>query len=404
MASGGRRDLPVYLLADPQRGTRHMLLTPAFRWRVIVEQVSEVEHDVILETVLRIRDAGEESPTRVADLLQLPEDLVRHLLAWAAADHMKVTYDGQLQTSASRVGWVYRDIATGELWPGTGDEVPPLATRFISRYRAEFNRGTPGRPDIVKCLLLDTPETTPASPTIFELARFSRASADPNRRTAIVSSGEPCLVASPVAGLAAGCVVQTSRGVPHLSLSQHLAKAAQQYESVSRWLAGVPRATALGGTELPLRRALSELHDVADNQTPTAETFEVAAVLSRVELCLSRFVDQFQYLHSIHAEADPGPGSVAVLSARFGLTEDDAALLANSERGTTGRKVTRLLLTASDIDRPALLGLTAATVQFTALAQTAKSSSAMTTLVKAVIALCDRLITGLEDADVQQAG
>ena len=61
-----------------------MLLSPAVRWRVIVEQVSEIEHDVVLETVLRIRDAGEVSPTRIADLLQLPEDLVRHLLARAA--------------------------------------------------------------------------------------------------------------------------------------------------------------------------------------------------------------------------------------------------------------------------------------------------------------------------------
>ena len=120
-----------------------MLLAPAFRWRVIVEQVSDVEHDVILETVLRIRDAGEESPTRIADLLQLPEDLIRHLLAWAAADQMKVTHDGQLQTSASRVGWVYRDIATGELWPDPGDEMPPLATRFISGYRAAVQPGYP---------------------------------------------------------------------------------------------------------------------------------------------------------------------------------------------------------------------------------------------------------------------
>ena len=149
-----------------------------------------------------------------------------------------------------------------------------------------------------------------------------------------MSSGEPCLVASPVVGLTAGCVVQTTRGVPHLSLSQHLARAGQQYEAVSRWLAGVPRATAPQGTELPLRRALSELRDVAADRTPGGETFEAVTILSRVELCLSRFVDQFQYLHGIHAEADPGPGSAAVLGKRFGLTEDDAALLARSGRGT----------------------------------------------------------------------
>lgn len=351
MASGERhdqRDLPVYLLADVPRRIRRMLLTPAMRWRVIVEQVSKIEHDVLLETVLRIRDAGEKSPTRISDLLQLPEDLVRHLLAWAAVENQGVTHDGQLQASASRVGWVYRDIATGELWPDPGDEVPPLETRFLSRYRAEFNRGTPGRPDIVECLLLDTQETDAEQmePTTIELARFSRASADPNRRTAIVSSAESCLVASPVVRLTAGCVVQTTRGVPHLSLSQHLAKAGQQHENVSRWLAGVPRETAPLGAELPLRRALSELREVADDGASAGETFEAAAVLSRVEFCLSRFVDQFQYLHGIHAEAGPGPESVTVLGTRFGLAEGDAALLTTSGRGTTGLKVTRLLLAA----------------------------------------------------------
>lgn len=403
MASGGRRDLPVYLLADLPHRPRHLLLSPAFRWRVIIEQVKEIEHDVVLETVLRIRDAGEESPTRIADLLQLPEDLIRNLLAWAAADQLKVTHDGQLQTSAAKVGWVYRDIATGELWPDPGDELPPLAARFVSRYRAEFNRGTPGRPDIVKCLLLDTSETTPANPTNFELARFSRASADPNRRTAIVSSGEACLVASPVVGLTAGCIVQTTRGVPHLSLTEHLAKAGRQDENVSRWMAGVPRATALRSTDLPLRRAVSELRDVVGHRA-SAETFEVVVILSRVELCLSRFVDQFQYVHRIHAEADLGPGSEAVLTARFGLLAGDAALLAASGRGTAGFKVAQLLVAASGMDSPALPDLSAAAVQFTALAQTAVPSPVLTRLVEAVIALCDRFLASLEGANVQQAG
>ena len=288
MVSAERHDLPVYTLADLPPRARHVLLAPAVRWRVVVEQVVEIEHDVILDTVLRIRAAGEASPTRIADLLQLPEDLVRHLLAQAAAGGMQVAGDGRLQKSSSTVAWIYRDLATGELWPDPAAEVPPLPVRFTSRYRARFDRGTAGRPIAVECLLLDTPETTAAEPTSIELARFSRASADRNRRTAIVSSGETCLVASRVVGLTTGCAVETTRGVPHLSLSQQLTSAGRQYEAVSRWLAGVPKAAAAAGADLPLRRAVSELRDVAAAGTPKREAFEPVTILSRVELCLGR--------------------------------------------------------------------------------------------------------------------
>ena len=404
MASAERHDLAVYTLADLPSRTRHVLLTPAVRWRVVVEQVSEIEHDVILDTVLRIRAAGEVSPTRVSDLLQLPEDLVRHLLAQAATEGMRVTGDGRLQTSASRVAWVYRDLATGELWPDPAAEVPPLTVRFTSRNRARFDRGTAGRPITVGCLLLDTPETIAAEPTNIELARFSRASGDRSRRTAIVSSGEPCLVASPVVGLTAGYAVETTRGVPHLSLSQHLAKAGQRYEPVARWLAGVPRTAPSESTDLPLRRAISELRDVAADRTPKRETFEPVTILSRVELCLSRFVDQFQYLHGIVAEVDPGTEAIAVLNEQFGLKRDTAGLLARSERGTIGLKVARLLLAQSDADRTILQDLAAVAAQFAVLAHATDTSPPLARLVEATIALCDRLVTASEDADVRQAG
>ena len=233
---------------------------------------------------------------------------------------MQVAGDGQLQKSSSTVAWIYRDLATGELWPDPAAEVPPLPVRFTSRYRARFDRGTAGRPIAVECLLLDTPETTAAEPTSIELARFSRASADRNRRTAIVSSGETCLVASRVVGLTTGCAVEATRGVPHLSLSQQLSRAGRQYEAVSRWLAGVPKAAAAAGADLPLRRAVSELRDVVTAGTPKREAFEPVTILSRVELCLGRFADQFQYLHGVPVEADLPPGAVAVLSGQFGLT------------------------------------------------------------------------------------
>ena len=147
------------------------------------------------------------------------------------AEGMQVTEDGQLQTSAStsRLGLPGHRDGRAVAGPGGRGAAPGDALHVP--LPSWVQPGYAWTTDIVECLLLDTPETTAADPTSIELARFSRASADPNRRTAIVSSGEPCLVASPVVGLAAGCAVQTTRGVPHLSLSQHLAKAGQQYEN-----------------------------------------------------------------------------------------------------------------------------------------------------------------------------
>lgn len=379
-----------------------MLLAPAIRWRVIVEQVSEIKHDIILETVLRIRDAGETLAPRIADRLQLPEDLIRHLLAQAATEGMRVSHDGELQASSSRVAWVYRDIATGELWPDPGDEVPPLAVRFRSTYQAQFDRGSAGRPDLVRCLLLDTPETTAVEPTSLELARFSRASSDANRRTAIVSSGEPCLVVSPVLGQAAGCFVETTRGVPHVSLTQQLAKAGQLYPGVSRWLASVPKAPAPKGGEMPLRRAVAELRDMTVNRVPGGAAADPDAVLSRIDLCLSRFVDQFQYHHGVTA-GDPSAQSVTALSGRSGLPAAAAGLLLGSARGTVGFKTAGLLLGDFDGDRSMLASLATAAAQFTVLAQAPEATPELASLVESTIALCERLMSSLEDAGGQQA-
>jgi hypothetical protein len=406
MASGARHDLSVYTLADLPTRSRHVLLTPAARWRVVVEQVKEVEKDVILDAVLRLRAAGETSPTRVSDLLQLPEDLIRHLFAQAAAGGLRVAADGQIQTNVSKVAWVYRDIATGELWPDPAPEVPPLNVRYTAPCRGRHDRGTAGRPITVECLLLDTAESATAEPTSIELARFSRASADRNRRTAVVSSGELCLVASPVVGMTAGYAIVTARGVSHLSLSQHLARASQQYEAVQRWLAGVPRTTVKPNLDLPLRRAVAELRDVAPERVMRREAHEVEAILSRVEFCLRRFVDQLRYLLGIEDEADTN-GDAAALVARFALDRETAGLVSRPERGTLGHKVTCLLMSQTDAAESTertLRDLASLAARWKVLAGTSDSPPSLDLLVERTITLCEQLMNSSEGFDVQQAG
>src|SRR4051794_16376749 len=79
MASAVRwTEQPVFRLMDVPEGNSRMVLTPALRWRVVLEQTRHVEHDVIQEAVLRLHAAGERTADRVADRLQLPEELIRH--------------------------------------------------------------------------------------------------------------------------------------------------------------------------------------------------------------------------------------------------------------------------------------------------------------------------------------
>jgi hypothetical protein len=403
MASAVWHDRPAYTLAALPPRSRHVVLTPAIRWRVIVEEVIEITHDVMLDAVLRIRAAGETSPTSVADLLQIPEDLVRHLLFQAAATRMQVTHDGRVEAGTSTVSWIYRDLETGELWPHPAKEVPPIALRFTSRNRARFDRGTAGRPIPVECLLMDTEHAMAADPTSVELARFSRASADPNRRTALVSAGEPCMIASPVVALTSGHAVWTTRGVPHLTLSQRLTELGRQRESVRRWLATVPKSAAAPQSDLPLRQAMAELREVAAERKSSHQTVDDLTVLSRIELCLSRFVDQVCYAAGI---SSTGVLEAAAASAgeRAGLSRDLARRWARSDPGTAGHKVLRLLAVTPGIDQSVLSELVACASDFTAIAPESVLAPALESLVNRTLDLCDRLVTTSEGTDVQQAG
>lgn len=404
MASAVWHDRPAYTLAALPSRSRHVVLTPAIRWRVIVEEVIEISHDVMLDAVLRIRAAGETSPTSIADLLQIPEDLVRHLLFQAAATRMQVTHDGRVEAGTSTVSWIYRDLETGELWPHPAKEVPPIALRFTSRNRARFDRGTAGRPIPVECLLMDTEHAMAADPTSVELARFSRASADPNRRTALVSAGEPCMIASPVVALTSGHAVWTTRGVPHLTLSQRLTELGRQHESVRRWLATVPKSAAAPQSDLPLRQAMAELREVSAERKSSHQTVDDLTVLSRIELCLSRFVDQVRYAAGISSTGVLEAAAAASAGERAGLSRDLARTWARSDPGTAGHKVLRLLAVTPDIDQSVLSELVACASDFTAIAPESVLAPALESLANRTLDLCDRLVTTSEGADVQQAG
>lgn len=399
MASGSPRDLPAYALADLSPRNEHVLLSPAVRWRVVMERTTTLSHDVLLEAVLRLRQAGEESPGRISDLLQLPVDLVRHLLVQATTQRLRASADGTIHAGRTEVAWVYRDVATDELWPDPGLESTPLPLRFIGRNRASFQSGTAGRPVRVNCLLLKPDPHESAEPSMLELARFSRATNDPNRRTVIVSSGEPCLVASPLAATPTGVAVTTTRGTPHPSLSRYLAKKAAEQEWVARWLTSVPHFSGESGSGLPLRGAVDDLNDVLAEWRHDRRAETALIVLSRIELALRRYCDQCWYVAGIDPAAAPtwSEDTAGELSERLELDSNTSQQLASATPGSLIALVGVLAMASPPsaegvVNTGALVMLVRLAVRWTSLSGGAMQPRLLEALAAETTTLCNQLV------------
>jgi hypothetical protein len=166
----------------------------------------------------------------------------------------------------------------------------------------------------------------------------------------------------------------------------------------------VPKSAATPHNDLPLRQAIVELREVTGDRRIGRQTEDTVTVLSRIELCLSRFVDQFQYLHGISA-AGAGDIDVATRAGEHaGLSRALAGKMARSAPGSVGHKVLQLLLAKPDIDTPLLSDLVRCAADFTAFLMGSGLSAALESLVGRTIDLCDRLVTVSEGTDVKQAG
>ncbi|MEV0082908.1 hypothetical protein [Saccharopolyspora sp. NPDC050642] len=362
----------------------------------MVEQTDPVHHDVLLEAVLRLKQAGETSPGRISDLLQLPDDLVRHLLAQAGTERLRVSTTGKITTNRTAVAWIYRDVATDELWPEPGAELRPIPLRFTARHRAVFEHGTAGRPVEVDCRLLSPDLHEPAEPSPLELARFSRATNDPNRRTALVSSGEPCLIAGQLAVTSAGVAVMTTRGTPHASLTRYLSKTAEKHEPVARWLRSVPSSIDNPGPVVPLRAAVDDLLEVlAEYQYGEAGL----VVMSRIELALRRYCDQCWYLAGTDPASTPVWSTRAAdeLAIHLGLDQDATQQLVttvpDSLPALAGRLAAfKLSSSTSTTERAALSTLVELTIRWASLSTDPAQPRQLETLADKAITLCNQLM------------
>ncbi len=336
------RELPAYPLGDLPSRCRHVVLAPAVRWRSVVDLTQSVDSDVMLEAVARLRQCGETSSSRIADLLQLPQDLVDHLLARVALERLLVSDEGELSAAQTSVAWVYRDATTGELWPTLGHEVTPVSMHWISPQRAYFEIGTAGRPITVHGLLLPAEEISASEPTSRELARHTPRRRGRYHRAAIVSSGEPCWVVGPVIDKGSGYSIETPEGVLFLSLTRALRQLAEGDVSTARWLATMPASASTSHQTLPVEEAVDELDAVLRRRGSDVE------ILDSVELCLSRLADQIAYDAKVDPyDADQQEGIAVILRDR-GFAADHVHTLVTAGPGSLGDRVAGVLVSMPD--------------------------------------------------------
>ena len=100
MATVDQRELPVHLAADLDGRTELVVLAPAQRWRTLIDGVSHHQGDVLLATVARLTAAGA-GPLQISEALQLPHDLIAHLVARVRQERIKVAEDGRTLVSES---------------------------------------------------------------------------------------------------------------------------------------------------------------------------------------------------------------------------------------------------------------------------------------------------------------
>ncbi|MGI5154391.1 hypothetical protein [Microbispora sp. CA-102843] len=361
---------------------------------MFIEDQQQVEHDVILNTVLRIRQAGERDASRIADLLQLPEDLIRYLLATADQERLDAANSGQgIVAVRSTVGWVYRDAATGELWPEPGEQVEPLEIRYSGSFRGRFDIGTAGRRTSIDALLLDTHETGDLQPTAVELARFSRSD-EAQKRTAVISSGEPCLVVSPVSRDKSGLAVVTTQDSPQLSLGRLLNTAVDQYESVVKWAKEVP----LGATEAQkssLEIALDELTDVLGHLC-IGEFRAVFSshLVSLIELSLGRWVDHYRYQSGLAAVERLTDEETRAVAERFALSPSITQRWAAAPRSDSRRKVLELLVTRLNAGDQRIQDISVATARYDSLFGSGSPSQELVELAQQIVNVGQLLLAG----------
>lgn len=244
------RAAPVYAPGMAFSGTHASILVPAARYRVLTIGRA-AERDVLVAAVQGLRAANVTSSTIQADLLQLPEDLVKYLND-VSNQIAHGEGDKQLQ-------WIIQDSLTGQVLPTTVQ--PADAVRVDYRQDGWPRRlvmGTAGRPIVEPVFALTPPDELPAPP---DPTRVVQALSDGGLRVdGVFHAGPPARVFVRMRiGAIDGepTVVDPVNGVPIPGLTTRLRVLAADNPHLAKWIA--PSGDGRSFTSRPLARAIERL-------------------------------------------------------------------------------------------------------------------------------------------------
>ena len=225
MAIVDQRELPVHLAADLDRRSELVVLAPAQRWRTLIDGVSHHQGDVLLATVARLTAAGA-GPLQISEALQLPHDLIAHLVARVRQERIKVAENGRtLVSESATLGWTYRDLIS-TIQPRDRPGRPPVEVRW-QQDQATFSAGTTGNPRRIRAAALFASRADPARPSPHELVRLASGRPDGESRLTLVGVSEPCLLVHPVQVVDGEVVVADVAARPQLHLTRALHETAR---------------------------------------------------------------------------------------------------------------------------------------------------------------------------------
>lgn len=352
MANFDQRELPVHLAAELDGRTTLAVLAPAQRWRTLVDGVTRGSGDVLLTTVARLTAVGS-GALQISEALQLPHDLIDHLVARVRMERIKIAEDGRtLVSETADVGWTYRDLISDDLCPVIGPQSPPVAVRWQGQYKATFSPGTTGNPRPISAVALFARRAEPARPTPYELARLALSGSFDEPRLRLVGASETCLLVHPVQIVDGEIVVTDVNGRPQLRLTRALREGAEKQAPLRTW---VSRAVATESVSSVPDRADSALGRAVVALSRTRHDFQAhrsaraaEQLLDSVALVLGRYCAEAWFSMGVDPAAVP-PTSVDVRSfaAAFGLAESDAAALfgaTDPDARRTARAVVKLVL------------------------------------------------------------